>query len=81
MEITYIVIVYVVTLICGAITKTFIESIPSNYIPLQNALIGILSGFICYFCKIEPDIIQALVLCILSAFSAGGTVDLKKVGK
>lgn len=81
MEITYMVIVYVITLICGAITKAFIKTIPSDYIPLQNAIIGIISGLICYFIKLEPNLVQALVLCILSAFGAGGTYDLKKVGK
>ena len=81
MEITYIVVTYIITLVLGAFTKAFIEAIPSKYIPLQNAVIGIISGFICYFTKIEPNLLQALVLCILSAFSAGGTVDLKKVCK
>ncbi len=81
MEITYVVIVYIITLTCGAITKAFIEAIPNKYIPLQNVIIGIISGLICYFIKLEPNLVQALVLCILSAFGAGGTVDLKKVGK
>lgn len=81
MEITYVVIVYVVTLLLGAITKAFIDTIPSKYIPIQNAIIGIVSGLICYFTKVEPNMLQALVLCILAAFGAGGTVDLKKVGK
>lgn len=81
MEITYAIIVYVVTLICGAITKAFIDAIPNKFIPLQNAFIGIVSGLICYFTKVEPSLLQALILCILAAFGAGGTVDLKKVGE
>ena len=34
MEITYVVIVYVVTLLLGAITKAFVDTIPSKYIPI-----------------------------------------------
>ena len=54
MEITYVVIVSVVTYVLGAITKLFIESIPNRNIPIQNVIIGIVSVFICYFTKIEP---------------------------
>lgn len=76
MEITYAVIVYIVTYIFGAITKTFIDKVPNKFIPLQNVFIGIISGIICYFTKIEPNLLQALVLCFFSAKAAGGTADL-----
>lgn len=81
MEITYAVIVLIVAYICGAITKTFIDAIPNKFIPLQNVIIGIISGLICYFTKIEPNLLQALVLCFISATGAGGIADLKKVGE
>lgn len=81
MEITYVVIVFMITYIFGAITKTFIDAIPSKYIPIQNVIIGIISGLICYFIGIEPDLITSLVLCFMSAIGAGGTYDLTKVGE
>lgn len=79
MKITYVVIVFIITYIFGAITKTFIDTIPNKFIPLQNVVIGITSGLICYFVKIEPNLLQALVLCFMSAIGAGGTADLKKI--
>lgn len=81
MEITYVVVVFIITYIFGAITKTFVDAIPSKYIPIQNVIIGIISGLICYFIGIEPDLITSLVLCFMSAIGAGGTYDLTKVGE
>ena len=46
MTLTISVIVMLVTYICGAITKIFIEEIPNRYIPMQNVIIGIISGVI-----------------------------------
>ena len=79
MEITYVVIVFVVTYIFGASTKMFVDQIPNKYIPIQNVLIGIGSGLICYFSKIEPDLLQSLILCFMAAIGAGGTADLVKL--
>ena len=67
MEITYVVIVFIITYIFGSITKCFIDSIPNKFIPIQNVS------------NIEPNLLQALVLCFMSAVSAGGTADIKKV--
>lgn len=83
MEITYVIIVGIITYILGAITKVFIDNIPNKYIPIQNVIIGIISGLICYFTKIEPSLLQSLVLCFTAATAAGGTADLlkTKIGK
>ena len=83
MEITYIVIVGIITYTLGAITKIFVDNIPNKYIPIQNVLIGLISGLICYFTKVEPNLLQALVLCFFAATGAGGTADLlqTKIGK
>lgn len=78
MSIDYAVIVFIITYTFGAITKHFIDVIPNKYIPIQNVIIGIISGLICYFLKIEPDIVNALILCFFSAIGAGGTADLVK---
>lgn len=81
MEITYVGIIMVVTYIMGSITKAFIKSIPEKYIPIQNVVIGITSGLICYFGKIEPNLIQALFLCITATMGAGGVYDLLNMNK
>ena len=81
MEITYVVIIAIVAYIFGAITKVFINEIPNKFIPLQNVLIGVFSALICYFCKIETNLLQALVLCLLATMGAGGIADLIKLVK
>ena len=76
MEITYAVIVAVITLVLGAITKVFIATVPDRYIPLQNLIIGTVSAIICLVFKVETDILQAFVLCIIASLGAGGAYDL-----
>ena len=76
MEITYAVIVAVITLVCGAITKVFVDTVPDKYIPIQNLIIGIVSAVICLVFKVETDILQAFVLCIIASLGAGGAYDL-----
>lgn len=81
MEITYVVVIAIITYILGSITKIFIDAIPNKFIPLQNVIIGIISGLICYFTKIEPNLLQALVLCLVATMGAGGVADLTKITK
>ena len=81
MEITYVVIVAIVAYVFGAISKAFIEAIPNRLIPLQNVVIGFISALICYFCKIEADLLQAFVLCLIATMGAGGIADLVKLIK
>lgn len=81
MEITYMVIIAIVTYIFGAITKVFVDRIPNKYIPLQNVLIGLITAFICYFTKVETNLLQAIVLCLSATMSAGGIADLTKINK
>lgn len=76
MEITYVIIIAIIAYIFGAITKIFIDSIPNKYIPIQNVVIGIISGLICYFIGIEPNLLQAIVLCLVATMGAGGVADL-----
>lgn len=79
MEITYVVIITLVAYILGSITKIFIDKIPNKYIPLQNVLIGLISAFICYFTKLETNLLQAIVLCLMATMGAGGIADLVKI--
>lgn len=76
MDITYIIVISIIAYVFGAITKIFIDKIPNKYIPVQNVIIGLTAGLICYFAKIETDLIQSIVLCILSTMGAGGIADL-----
>lgn len=79
MEITYVVIVAIVAYIFGAITKTFIDNVPNKFIPIQNVAIGIISALICYFTKIEANLLQSIVLCLVATMGAGGVADLIKL--
>lgn len=81
MEVTYMVIITLVTLVLGAITKTFIEKIPSRFIPLQNLIIGIISSVIVILTKIETDLLQAIVLCLTATMGAGGIYDLTRTSE
>lgn len=79
MEIDYIMIITLVTYVLGAFTKCFVNALPTKFIPLQNVIIGIVAGLICYFTKVEPNLLQAIALCLVASTSAGGIADLKKV--
>ena len=81
MKITYAIIVSIVTYILGAITKLFINKIPNKYIPLQNVIVGIISGCICYWVKIENDFFQSIILCLMASTAAGGIAELVKINK
>lgn len=76
MEITYVIIIAIIAYICGAITKIFIDEIPNKYIPIQNVVIGLISATVCYFTGIEPNLLQAIVLCLVACMGAGGIADL-----
>ena len=76
MEITYVIIIAIIAYICGAITKIFIDEIPNKYIPIRNVIIGVISAIICYFTGIEPNLLQAIVLCLVATMGAGGIADL-----
>ena len=80
MEITVAVIIMAVTLVAGEITK--VTPIPNKYIPLQNLIIAIISSVICIIFKVEGmTALETVLTCIFGTMSAGGIVDLKKVGK
>ena len=52
MELTAFSVISLVTLIIGFISKK-LKIVDKKYIPLQNVVIGIISGFIVYFADIE----------------------------
>lgn len=79
MELTAFSVISLVTLIIGFISKK-LSIVDKKYIPLQNIVIGIISGFIVYFADIETGIFRSIVLCLIGALSAGGAYDALKVG-
>lgn len=81
MEITYVVVIAIIAYIFGAITKVWIDEIPNKYIPVQNVVIGLISGLICYFTGIEANFLQAIVLCLVACMGAGGIADLINIKK
>lgn len=76
---TYAIIISIVTYVIGAVTKMKWNYLHNKYIPIQNVVIAFISAFICFFSKIEPNFLQALVLCFSATMCAGGTYDLIKV--
>lgn len=79
--ITVSVVVMAVAYFFGAISKLFINNIPNKYIPIQNVIIGFISGFICYVIDLDENIISAIILCVISTMSAGGIADLIETKK
>lgn len=77
--ITIPIIIMLATYICGVITRLFIEKIPNKYIPIQNLIIGVLSGIVCFFLKLDDNLVHVMVICIMSSMSASGMAELVNV--
>lgn len=67
----------VITYIFGVLAKKF-NWIESKYIPYQNAIIGILSGVAVWNCGLVTNLGAGIIMCVISAFGAGGGYDLVK---
>ncbi len=70
----------VVTYCFAEISKKF-NWVESQYIPYQNALIGILAGIIVWCVGLADNLGVAIILCEMSSFAAGGGYDLVKSSK
>ena len=66
----------VISYIFGFLAKKF-KWYKKKYIPVQNAVIGILSAIIYYIATPDADFLVTLFTA-LSGFVAGGVYDLKK---
>lgn len=74
------IVAVVVTFIFGFISKKF-ELVESKYIPIQNVIIGLIAGLICYGLRLDNmDLATSIVTCIISALGAGGFYDLTRTG-
>ena len=84
MEISFDMIIMIVTAIVtgifGILTKKF-EWDSSEYIPIQNILIGIISGLLVYLTGLNESIINSLIICVFSSLTAGGAYDVTKINK
>ena len=65
----------------GAITKIFTQKLPNNFIPMQNVVIGLISGIICYFLHLDENLLNSILVGVMSTMSAGGIADLISIGK
>ena len=80
-EMIMAVVTGIVTYIFGIIAKKF-NWIESKYIPIQNAIIGMIAGMICYMLKVtEADLLTSIIYCIIGAMASGGTYDLTKTNR
>lgn len=74
MNLTITTVIAFVTLISGQITKK-LGLVNKKYIPVQNLVIGLLSGVICWLLDLEPSIVRAVATCVIACYSAGGIYD------
>ena len=78
MEITVAVIITVITLIAGEITK--LTNLDNKWIPLQNIIIAVLASIICIIFKVQDmSVLETIITCVFGTMSAGGIADLKKI--
>lgn len=70
----------VITYLFAELSKKF-NWLESKYIPYQNALIGILAGIIAWCTGLIDNLGTAIIMCVISAFGAGGGYDLVKKSK
>ena len=80
MNLTITSVIAFVTLLLGQITKK-IGLVDKKYIPIQNLIIGLLSGVICWLLELEPNVTKALITCVIASYGAGGLYDNLTVGK
>ncbi len=81
MTISLSVVIMLVAYTFGAITKLFTQKLPNNFIPMQNVVIGLISGIICYFLKLDENLLNSILVGVMSTMSAGGIADLISIGK
>lgn len=82
MEITMMSIITIVTAIMtylfGLLSKK-ITWFKDEHIPLQNFVIGVISGIICGLLNIDGmNITTAIITCLSSSMAAGGIYDMIK---
>ena len=59
----------------------FVDRMSNRFIPIQNVIIGLINGFVCYFANIETNLFNSIVVCLVAAQAAGGVSDLFQSSK
>ena len=67
----------IITAIIGIFTKDTI--VDSKYIPIQNLVIGILSGILAIVTGIYDNTINAMLIGIAISFGVGGAYDMVQI--
>ena len=67
----------IITAIIGVFTKDTI--IDSKYIPIQNLVIGILSGILAIVTGVYDNTINAMLIGIAISFGVGGAYDMVQI--
>lgn len=67
----------IITAIIGVFTKDTL--IDSKYIPIQNLVIGILSGILAIATGIYDNTINAMLIGIAISFGVGGAYDMVQI--
>ena len=67
----------IITAIIGVFTKDTL--IDSKYIPIQNLIIGIVSGFLAIVTGIYDNTINAILIGIAISFGVGGAYDMVQI--
>lgn len=78
MNLTIAGIVALVTLVIGKISKKF-GWVNKKYIPYQNFVIGVISGVLVWVVDLDPNLLSAILTCLISSTSAGGIYDTYEV--
>lgn len=68
----------VMTLLFGGLSKKF-GWLESTYLPIQNVLIGVLAGILCWLIGIDDNLLTSILICLTSSLCAGGAYDLTRV--
>lgn len=67
----------IITAIIGMFTKDTI--VDSKYIPIQNLVIGVLSGILAIVTGIYDNTINAMLIGIAISFGVGGAYDMVQI--
>lgn len=70
-------IVLFTTLVLGNLCKLTNICTKKN-LPIQNLIVGIVAGILCYYTNTINNLLEAIILCVIAAFSAGGVYDLSR---
>lgn len=76
-ELIFLLVQAVVTAVLGIFLKDSI--VPSKWIPIQNIVIGIISGFVALEFELFENIPIAIVTCLAISLGVGGGYDAIRI--